>query len=102
MIQPLKGTCQEFEQGIEISFKKDGEYTLFGEAALSGYGASNWYFFIVRDGKVFGGITADDAEWNILQEKNRRLLTPMKNESLQTLFKERYTERREQERLNRK
>jgi len=26
----------------------------------------------------------------------------MKNESLQTLFKERYTERREQERLNRK
>jgi len=52
---------------VQISFAKDGEYRIFGEASTDkGYAAAEGYCFIVRNGKLYGARIFDDCEGVII------------------------------------
>ena len=101
ILSQSSGTCEEINaQGVKISFKKDGEYRVFGEATSRQGAAAEGYCFIVRQGKVYGARFFDDVEGVIILENNKKLIMPMKDAYLKMLYQGRMKERDRIKHLN--
>ena len=107
-IQPTELTIDALPVGVsirevQISFAKDGEYRVFGEASTEGgFNAAEGYCFIVRDGKVYGARFFDDCEGVIIEQnmlKTRGNLDDI--QEMRRQYQERMDQREQIKRNNR-
>lgn len=87
----------ETVRDVHVSFAKDGEYRVFGEASTDkGYAASEGYCFIVRNGKVYGARFFDDCEGVIILNNAMRTKGSTNDvEELRRQYQQRMKEREE-------